>query len=416
MQKSFLYFLSIYFFNPFFAFLYSLKYHDKKWFKNALWMFVIFFGFSMSFLETIDAFEYKRIFESSLNFNKNINSFIEIFNTKVTGQVDFATSLIIYFLSKFTSNYHVLFGVYGLIFGYFYSRNIDFVLKISNRKNLKSITGLVLFLAIYIGIWQINGFRFWTASHIFMWGLINFIYLKNTSRGVVFIIISSAVHFSFVLPLLIFFIYNFIPKYNKLFITLVLLLSIYNPLSDLRMVEDYLKMLNLTEQIESKVEVYTSEDVLERLQQSSINTNPFKILNKFFNLFFIMLLAWIVREKYKDISKEESLLLHYGLILAVTGALLSFVPSLGRFLNLASFIILYSVVVSILKGDLFPQARIMISKIGYLSVLMFIPANLWIISTFSLHTIAGNYATVLVDDSDILYSLWDILIFIVKEL
>ncbi|MCG2419777.1 EpsG family protein [Aequorivita sp. F47161] len=395
---------------PFISFLLTLKHYRSSWFKNALWLFIIFFGFSMSFIETIDAYAYKEKFVNSARVYKEFNSFFDVFNPAVTGKVDFLVIFLNYILRPFTNNYHFLFGVYGVIFGYFYSRNIDFVLKQIRPNFSNKLMGIVLFTACFIGFWNINGFRFWTATHIFAYGLINFIYLNKRKKGITFLILPLAVHFSFVIPLLVFLIYKYIPSYKKLYLILIFLLSLYNPLSNLSIVQANLLKYTFNEQLERKVEVYTSEEILEKSQESSFNTSSLKIGIIFYQRALILILTFLLIIKQNKLSKRENLFLKYGIILSLVGAIISFIPSMQRFLNVGMFLMLVGISISLLNNSsLYYKSRSIISKLGYLATILIIPLYLWIIFTFSFHTLFGNYFTVLIDDSDMLYSIGNLL-------
>lgn len=408
-QKIFSFFKVGYIISPFISFLLILKYYKSSWFKNALWLFIIFFGFSMSFLETIDAYSYKIKFERAAQVYKSLDSFLDVFNPNLTGSVDFAVVLINYILTSFTSNYHVLFGLYGVVFGFFFSRNIDFILKQIKPKTTK-IMGIILFAACFIGFWNINGFRFWTATHIFTYGLINFIYLNKRKKGFTFLILPLTVHFSFIIPLLVFLIYKYVPSHKKLYLVLTLILSLYNPLSNLSIVESYLSQYAYNEQLERKIETYTSEEVLEKSRNSSIQTNNLKIGINFYHSVLIMFLTFLIVVKEETLSYKENLFLKYGIILSLVGAFLSFIPSMQRFLIVGMLLMLIGVVVGLLNhSSLYFKRRNLISKLGYLATILIIPLHLWILFTFSFHTLFGNYFTVLLDDSDILYSLGNLL-------
>ena len=56
---------------------------------------------------------------------KNIN----VYEEGERDSIDFVEPLISTIVSSFTSNYKILFAIYGLIFGFFYSRNIWILLK-----------------------------------------------------------------------------------------------------------------------------------------------------------------------------------------------------------------------------------------------------------------------------------------------
>lgn len=397
-----------YVFLPFLSFLLILKEYRAFWFKNALWMFIIFFGFSMSFLETIDAFAYKTMFEQ---FYSNYK-FLDVFDTAKTGRIDFAAPLINYVLRIFTDNYHFLFGTYAVIFGFFYSRNIDFLLKQKKALYVKLSIGLIVFLSFYIGFWNINGFRFWTATHIFIFGIINYIYNEKKIKGIFFIGLSLTVHLSFVFPIIIIIlIYNFIPRINKVFIIFTLLLTLYNPLSNLSLVETYLSQYAFNEQIESKIEVYTSDETVERSGKTSAKTDVFKIVSNFLMTAFILALAWILTPYFDTLKRSEIKFFKFGITLTLFSTILSFVPSLGgRFAMVGLFIILFSSITILTRYDFIRTKRKLLSRIGLLFSCLIIATNLWILFTFSFHTILGNFLTVFLDTEDVFYSVGDFLI------
>jgi hypothetical protein len=364
----------------------------------------------MSLIETIDAFRYKELFERATIQYKDFKSFVDVFNPDLTGQVDFARPLINYFLTSFTNNYHVLFGFYGIIFGYFYSRNIDFILKQTQPTMSGGLMGIILFAACYIGFWQINGFRFWTASHIFVYGLINYIYLRKRKKGIIFLILPLTVHFSFIIPLLIFVFSKFVPSLKKSYLLVTLVFLIYNPLSDLAIVNSYLLQYSYNEQLERKVEAYTSENAVERSQESSYKTNIFKSVINFCSNFLILLLTFLVLINEKLLTEKDNLFIKFGILLSLVGSILSFVPSMGRFFYVGMFLILIGLIVVLLNNSsLYIKRRNAISKLGYLATIFIFLTNIWIIFTFSFHTLLGNYFTVLIDDSDILYSVGNFL-------
>lgn len=400
---------------PFFSFLMVLKNYRAPWFKNALWLFVIFYGFSMSFVETIDAYVYKSTFEDSANIFRGFDSILDVFNTSKTGRIDFANSIINYSLSFFTDNYHYLFAIYGLIFGFFYSRNIDFILKQVNIQNQHLVLGLILFLSFFIGFWNINGFRFWTACHIFVYGIINYIYFKRKFKGLLFILISITFHLSFVLPASIFVLSKYLPTNFRLYIAMILFLTLYNPLSNLSAIQSTLKEYVSNEQIETKIDVYTSDETLERSESASIKTNIRKVFLNFFIVCFILGITWLLIPKFKDIRTDELSFLHYGVCLTLVSSVLNFVPSLGvRFTSVGLFVLLIGCTVLVLRYGFLLNRRKVLSKLGFCSCAIIFVINVWILFTFSLHTIFGNFLTVLIDSEEILYSVGDLTIDLFK--
>jgi hypothetical protein len=415
VNKNFIFYKIGYVFFPFFSFLLSLMYYKSSWFKNALWLFIIYYGFSMSFVETIDAFDYKEMFEETAHDYGNLISFFNLFNPAETGSADFAVPVINYLLSLFTGNYHYLFGLYGVIFGYFYSRNIDFIISQMPRNYSSKLTGLILFATCYIGFWNINGFRFWTATHIFTYGLVNYIFLNKRAKGVFFLVFPLVVHLSFALPLVVFILYRFVPTFNKLFLVTIFFLSIYNPFNDLTLANQYLINLAFNEQTERKIDIYTSDKALNRTKEYSINTNFIKRGVNFYQTTLVLVIAFMVVFRQDKLSEKENLFLKFAIILSLVGVLISFVPSMGRFVNVGLLLILMASVVALLNdSSILFRSRIFLSRLAFLATILIVAVEVWIIFTFSLHTLLGNFFTVMLDDSDILYSVGDLLSYIFK--
>jgi hypothetical protein len=415
VNKKFLFYKIGYVFFPFFSFLLSLIYYKSSWFKNALWLFIIYYGFSLSFLETIDAFDYKEGFEEIVRKSANSISFFDIIDPVETGTIDFLVPSINYLLSLFTSNYHFLFGFYGFIFGYFYSRNFDFIISQIPRNYSAKVTVLILFAACYIGFWNINGFRFWVATHIFTYGLINFIFLNKRVKGLFFLVSPLIVHFSFALPLAVFILYRLVPTYSKLFLVFIFILSYYNPFNDLTLIKKYIDNVAFNEQAQRKIDIYTSDKVVEVMKESSINTNFISRIVNVYQTTLVLVLAFLILLRQDKLSEQANLFLKFAITLSLVGVVTSFVPSMGRFVNVGILLILIGSIVALINDlSILSSSRLFFSRLALLATILIVASQVWIIFTFSFHTLFGNYFTVILDDSDILYSVGDLLFYIFK--
>ncbi len=115
---------------------------------------------------------------------------------------DFLQPFLTFVVSRVTDNHSWLLAVFGLIFGYFYSRNLWFVIdRLKDRADAKILFFLIVF-ALIVPIWNINGFRFWTATHIFFFSLVRIIY-EGKKGYFALLLLTVFVHFSFVLPICI---------------------------------------------------------------------------------------------------------------------------------------------------------------------------------------------------------------------
>ncbi|MBK7107889.1 MAG: hypothetical protein IPH61_01695 [Bacteroidetes bacterium] len=124
-------------------------------------------------------------------------------------------------LSRFTNSQIALTTVYAFIFGFFYSRNLFFLIDNLKEKWKYGVLFLMIVFSLIVPIWDINGFRMYTAAHLFIYGLLPYLFFGN-KKYLWFCAFSPLVHFSFVLPVIVLFIYllagNHIHVYFILFI------------------------------------------------------------------------------------------------------------------------------------------------------------------------------------------------------
>src|SRR5699024_4937329 len=73
-----------------------------------------------------------------------------------------------------------------------------------------------------IPLWNITSFRMWTAAHIFIYGLLPYLY-EGQKKGLVIATLSILMHFSFIVPVGVLFAYlllgNRLTIYFMFFIT-----------------------------------------------------------------------------------------------------------------------------------------------------------------------------------------------------
>lgn len=192
---------------PFFAVINAFKHYKSSWAKNIFWAFVVFFGFTFGTSKeksldggSADIFRYedqvKELHKLDLSFQDIKKLYAD------NDDVDILRLTIAIVISRFTDSMQLLTAVYGFIFGFFFSRNLWFVFS-RIRGKIKPIV-LVLLAALFLvnPMWNINGFRFHTANHIFIYGLLPFLF-EGKKKGIFISALSILVHFSFLLPVLI---------------------------------------------------------------------------------------------------------------------------------------------------------------------------------------------------------------------
>lgn len=192
----------------------SFKQYKHYSSRNAIWLFTIFLGLTMYFGEDMDATRYSdELTRFHREFDINIFRFLNfVLFDPDEGRIDFVQPLITYFVSIITDEPAFLLAAFGTFYGYFYSRNIWFLIdRMKGKIRLEALAYFVLFCFL-VPIWNINGFRFWAATHVFIYGVYNFIYDKKINKGVFFIIFSFFIHDTFIISIALFFAYLIIRK------------------------------------------------------------------------------------------------------------------------------------------------------------------------------------------------------------
>jgi len=188
---------------PSLAFVKAIVNYRRPWAKNIVWMFVAYYGFTFVLSEGGDANRYRDVFLWIGRSSLSLSSLGGLLYNHETRFIDIAQPLISFIVSRVTDDYRILLAVFGLIFGYFYSRNIWYLLELSGPNLRRCCIPLILTFAVLIGFWRINNSRFWTAAHIFIFGALPYLIEKKKNRlwacG-----LSTLFHFSFVLPVAVF--------------------------------------------------------------------------------------------------------------------------------------------------------------------------------------------------------------------
>jgi hypothetical protein len=191
---------------PFGGFLWSFKNYKFYSSRNLLWLFCGFVGLTFTYNVEMDSQRYVdelHLF-NQLNFINIFDFFEYILIDEDTKRFDFIQPLITYIVSIFSDEGNVLICAFGLFFGYFYSRNVWFLIdQVKTRIKIEALVYFILFF-ILVPIWNINGFRYWAATHVFIFGVIEFVFFDKKVKGWSFIVLSVFIHDTFIISILLF--------------------------------------------------------------------------------------------------------------------------------------------------------------------------------------------------------------------
>lgn len=346
IQKKGISFISIFIF-PIFSLFISFKNFRQPEAKNLFWFFCMFLGMIHIFNphggSLADGTRYAEHLQYLHNQVPSWSNFKSLmFNND--GYSDIYQPLVTYIIALFSDNAHWLFFIFATIFGFFYSRNIWFIL---NNIPSKPHFSLIILIALYIllcPIWNINGVRMWTALQVFIYGALPYLYNKDKSK-LVWALLSILIHFSFIIPVLILTIYYFVPK-KIIIIFLFFLFSFFLKEIDIPFIRDSI-ISYLPDFLLNRTILYVNDDVLQRLSERQVQLSFHVILSEFIiNYFFIVVSLIIVIRSYQFINNNKVLnsLFCFSFFLYGVSNLLSLVPSGSRFIVLSRMFLLSAII------------------------------------------------------------------------
>jgi hypothetical protein len=340
---------------PLFSAINALKNFRAPWAKNILWAFVVFSGFTFTIgKETMSTNlnaggadinryvdEVQDLYGKSLSLEDMISYFQE------NGEADVLRTTIAIVVSRFTNSQRVLTTVYGFIFGFFFTRNLWYLFdRMKGRLKFFSVLLITSFFLLD-SFWEINGFRFYTAVHVFVYGCLPYIYEgKKSLLWVSFC--SVLVHFTFLLPVSILLLYIFVGN-RSLFYFIFFLLSVFMQQIDLSVFNNFIEN-NVPElfversasyRSEEKVTQYRSEDetiVPNSVTDVVITKNWYanwyiKVLQDSFEILLVFLYM-LSKKKIKKIPGLYNAFCFTLLFFSVANIMAS-LPSGTRFLTIA---------------------------------------------------------------------------------
>jgi hypothetical protein len=293
-----------------------------------------------------DSYYYATLFARYTQSDLGIRELWSSFYSESSNFVDIASPLITFLVSRISRNPQMLFTVFGLIFGYFYSRNIWYVL---DRINGKITAIALLFIMTFIlvnPIWNICNFRYWAAAQIFLFGTLPYLIEGNRKR-LIWAGVSVLFHFSFLFSLGIFLVFFFLKNRTSLYLVFFLLTSFIKELN-LQSVQYLFSFLPGV--FQSRVSGYTNLDYAETLSNLWQSNNWYLVLSSQvirWGVYIIVLFIYIRGRKLLKNRNDLLTLFSYSLLLYGCSNVFSLVPSGSRFLMVSNsfmfaFIILFT--------------------------------------------------------------------------
>lgn len=332
---------------PFAGLISSLKNWRKPWAKNAFWLVCMFMGaiqiFNPDGAVLGDGGDGGRYVLGLIDMHNNVHSFHDVSQYFYDGKtIDVFCDTLQFLVSRFTDNGHVFFFFVALIFGFFYSRNIWYVLERLPDELPRGFWVLILFFLLVCPIWLVNGVRMWTAAHIFAYGAMPYL-VEGKKNKLIWCFLSILVHHSFIFPIITIVLFFLLSKRLQRKESVLTVLFVFY-LITLGIKTLNLESLNSTLQVflpgfyGDRIDGYVNETQLEnRIEAAaelSWHVGFFGNIEYWVTQLLVVLSFFNIRRKRKDC---EWLVPLFAFALLIYGGanILSSVPSGGRYITIA---------------------------------------------------------------------------------
>ncbi|WP_168418328.1 EpsG family protein [Acinetobacter towneri] len=330
---------------PFFAFLYSLYRIKTKSSYCVFFLFSIFFGISFSVDsgrdiagEGVDGQYYRENFEIYINLDAY--DFYDKFLNYIsfTGySKDFYFDTIAYYISRVTENYHFLFLVVSVVFIFFALKSFKFFTTEEKFDN-SIISYFLVYLFFYNQIFNINGFRFWTAAWIAIYCIFQ-IYRNNNKKYIFLAFLTPYFHGAYWIFLGVLIISQLFRKFKNFWI-LFYFISFFVSYFSISIIQRLHSYLPLT--FSRFAERYTSDEVIASREWSGFGWLP-ELFNSLVSIYIAIIIFLFIKHSKEILQDGRTKNLY--LFLIVWCSIFNFlmiVPSLGsRFILLSYPIIAY---------------------------------------------------------------------------
>ena len=400
---------------PFVGLISSLANWRQSWAKNVFWLACVYLGAVFIYcpegtiigqgidggravLELMDAYQNQASLSSLYIASKIIGGGLDIYKT-----------LVIFVVSRFTSNGHVLFALLATVFGFFYSRNVWYILdKLPNKKQGVFVILPILYFLL-CPITQINGVRMWTALHVYVYALMPYLLDRDKSK-LWCLALAPLIHFSFLYVSLLGLAYVILPERVKTGGRAFQIIAIITFVATLMVNSLNLEAVNgmlmeySPESYEGRIEMYVNQDTAERNAESATFNNWYIAvsgsLKKWGVAVLLIFLSPCMKKYFKGKPGLNRLYL-FALILGAFANIMSLIPSGGRFQTLSMMFMVPVILLSIMK---IPKADNYYGMTKTAMLFLLIPVVVdfrRLFDFFGITAVFGNFITVFFLESNV---------------
>lgn len=293
------YLVLIFIFWPFIAFLLACADYRNKISRKIILAFFAVYGMLFFLNPLMDGF--RRAEGLKIIAEQPFANLFNTFNNLYEESLDFVEPVLIFTVSRFTDASGVLFAVYALIFG---SLMIFYLNKMYGHYTLNKNTNTLLFLVLLIcanPIFNISGFRMWTAAWIYSIGVLLYLH-KPKFKYLLLSAFSFLVHFSFFPLVILFAIYSLLKNRPKIY-GIFAIGTFFVAELNIAQVRQYAALFGTAS--ERKITAYTYEGHIETVAELSEKSAWYiQYINngvKYFTLLTLLIIFYKTKGKFKTL-------------------------------------------------------------------------------------------------------------------
>lgn len=319
---------------PFGATIFAIRHYRESWARWIVTLFCGFYGFTFIFWnDTADFNRHKSYFFEYTDYDFSVlwQRITTLFTSQATRE-DIAGDFICYAISRFTDDPRYLYAAFGLIFGYFYTKNIWLLLSYSQNKiNKNALPFLIGFITI-VPLFYISGFFMHVSMHIFFYGSFH-VLTQRSYKHFGYVLLSIFFHWSFLFPALI--LIGLCAAGNRMRLYMIIFfVSLAINIINLEMFAGIASLFGSA--IQSKYETYTNIDaVYETLKYETEQRSWFLIWRLKIWLYYAWcILVYLIYRFGKRLPYAIQILISFSLLIAAATNIFSAIPSMFRFYSL----------------------------------------------------------------------------------
>ena len=396
--------------NPFASAILSFKNHKAVYAKNIFWLFTAYYGFTLVISnEGMDANRYRDFFISLSYSEFDSKNIADLLYQEGSTFLDPAQLVISFLVSRFTSDPRFLFAVFGLVFGYFYSRNVWFLLDRTGTEMKKTAVIYFAVFVIVLGFWKISGFRMWTAAHIFFFGATKY-FMDNKKSGILVAGVSILFHFSYMFPFALLLSYIVLPKKSSLFFGLFLIAFFVSEI-EIGIFSETLTRF-LPDVFHQRIQGYTSEAYVES-EAAALEARNWRFIFyrqsiKWTSAVFLTVI-YFTGKKFLQENKSYHILFCFALFLMASVNVFSHIPAMTRYYPVTYLFVFAIIYFYIQHAPDFPLKK-MLLLIAFPFLLFYCVGQINIsLMTIGTITVLGNPFVALLSQSDLDLSIIELL-------